>query len=176
MKKTIIFFLLIISLTGCKKDEDEQLNCIQLTTINDWTTIDFKADYTIQLPEGFEGPGMVGFEGNTFYKNSTDDKIILGYMYCGPLWCEDFGDTLQTPVPDNIQVMGNFDYLITLNKKEYFCQDSEITGVLYYSTDDITKSRLYWKDNGYLKQALELEFYLSELETVKSIIGTIERK
>ena len=40
----------------------------------------------------------------------------------------------------------------------------------------ITKRRLYWKDNGILKDGLEIDFYLSEIETVKKIIETIKRK
>jgi len=178
MKKVFVFFLLVFLLISCEKDDKkENFACNNLTTYNYWTKIDFKSNYTIQLPHGFDGAGMVGFEGNTFNKKSKDNKIILSYMYCSPLFCYDFGDTLQNSIPKSIQVMGSFDMPITLSDIEYFCQNSETIGVLYYSTDgDITKSRLYWKEHEILRQALEIEFYLSEIDTVIKIIETIKNK
>ncbi len=178
MKKLIVFFLFILWLTSCRKDDrNDNTTCNNLATFPGWTTIDFKTNYTIQVPEGFEGVGMTGFEGYTFFKNSKDNKITLSYFYCGPLSCADFGDALSDSIPKSLQITGDFDALITLNKIEYFCQNSETLGILYYSNNsDITKGRLYWKDNGKLKQALELQFYLSEIETVREIIASIKRK
>ena len=172
------FFLFILCLTSCKKDDKKDNTiCNNLTTFPGWTTIDFKTNYTIQVPEGFEGVGMTGFEGYSFFKNSKDNKISLSYFYCGSLSCMDFGDALPDSIPKSIQIMSDFDMLFTLNKTECFCQNSATIGILYYSNNsDITKGRLYWKDNGTLKQALELQFYLSEIETVKEIIESIKRK
>jgi hypothetical protein len=178
MKKIISFFLFILLLTNCSKDDDTaNVNINKLTTFPGWTTINFKTNYTIQVPEGFEGVGMTGFEGNMFFKSSKDNKIVLSYSYCGPLFCNDFGDTLSNQIPKSVQVMGDFDMLITLSKIEYFCQNSETVGILYYSNNgDITKGRLYWKDNGTLKQALELQFYISEIQTVRGVAESIKRK
>ena len=74
MNKVIIFFLLISLLISCKKSDSDDFN---LSSINGWTKIDFKTYYTIQIPEGYIGYGMGGFEGNTFYKSSADSKIQL---------------------------------------------------------------------------------------------------
>jgi hypothetical protein len=175
MKPYFIFILSLLFLVSCKKETTiNRVECNSLKTIGDWPVISFKYNYTIQVPDTFEGDGMVGFEGPVFYKNSADNKIKLYYSYCKPLWCDEFGDTLPNTIPGSIKVMGNFDIPVTLDKTAFFCKDEESMGILYYSINDITKGRLYWKDNGILKQALEVEFKLSELETVKKIIETIK--
>ena len=176
MKKQIILLLLITVAFGCTKEDGNNSNCTGLKAVNNWTKTDFKSNYTIQIPNGFEGPGMVGFEGNTFYKNSADNEIILYYTYCNPLWCADFGDTLKSEFPASVQTMGFYDIIIDLDQSAYFCQNSEIQGILYYRNDEITKGRLYWKDNDVYKQTLELEFNLSKIDTVIKIIGTITEK
>ena len=182
-RKTIAIFISIISITYCKKDNViENTVCNNMTTIDSWTTISFKTNYTIQIPSGFKGLGMAGFEGNTFSKFSNDTTIILEYGYCNDLFCNDFGDTLQTTVPLNIKVKDNSNNLITLDKIQRFCQNAETIGILYYSNDTISNSklywnsRLYWKDNGLFKQAMQIKFPASELETAKGIVETLKSK
>jgi hypothetical protein len=165
MKKLILFTAIFTFLIACENNSD-----------NSWVKIDFKSNYTIQIPEGFVGLGMNGFEGNTFSKHSTDNKINLTYAYCNGLFCSDFGDPLTNPAPVSIQVMNNYSQLITLDKIKYFYQNSDTTGVLYYSNNDIAIGRLFWKDDNILKTALEIDFNYSEIETVDKIIKTIERK
>jgi hypothetical protein len=181
--KIIAILIPIISITCCKKDNSiENSSCNNLTTIDSWTTISFKTNYTIQVPSGFEGSGMAGFEGNTFLKFSNDTTIILTYEYCNELFCNDFGNTLPTAIPASIKVKDNSENLITLDKIQRFCQNTETIGVLYYSNDTISisklywNSRLYWKDNGLFKQAMQIKFPASGLETVKEIIETIKAK
>src|ERR1035437_8741056 len=91
MNKTLIFFSLVFLLISCKKSDNEDF---YLTTIYSWTKIDFKTNYTIQVPQEFIGYGMGGFEGNSFYKSSADNKIKLSSGYCNSLFCFDFGDSL----------------------------------------------------------------------------------
>jgi hypothetical protein len=182
--KKIIFLLVIIAFSvACKKDnviENTAYN--NMTTIDSWLTVSFKTNYTIQVPSGFEGSGMEGFEGNTFFKFSNDTTIILEYGYCNDLFCNDFGDTLRTTIPLIIKVKDNSNNLITLNKIQRFCQNAETIGVLYYSNDSISNSklywnsRLYWKDNGLFKQAMQIKFSASGLETVNEIIETIKSR
>jgi hypothetical protein len=182
--KKIIFLLVIIAFSvGCKKDNViENTACNNMTTIDNWLTISFKTNYTIQVPSGFKGIGMAGFEGNTFSKFSNDTTIVLEYGYCNDLFCYDFGDTLQTIIPLIIKVKDNSNNLITLNKIQRFCQNAETIGVLYYSNDSISNSklywnsRLYWKDNGLFKQAMQIKFPESGLETVNEIIETIKSR
>jgi hypothetical protein len=173
MKKLILITSFFTFLIACEKNSDNGYN---LTSIDGWTTINFKSNYTIQIPDGFEGIGMAGFEGNTFSKFSADNKINLFYGYCNDLFCNDFGDPLANPVPNSLQVSTNSAVLITLNKREYFYQNSEVVGVLYYSDNEISRGRLFWKDSSTLKAALEIDFNLSEIETVNKIIETIKTK
>ena len=176
--------MVIIALSvACKKDNViENTACNNMTTIDSWLTVSFKTNYTIQVPSGFKGLGMAGFEGNTFYKFSNDTTIILEYGYCNDLFCNDFGDTLQTTIPLSIKVKDNSNNLITLDKIHRFCQNAETIGVLYYSNDSISNSklywnsRLYWKDNGLFKQAMQIKFPASGLETANEIIETIKSR
>lgn len=179
----VTVLITIILITNCKKDNSiENAACNNMTTIDSWTTISFKTNYTIQVPSGFEGIGMAGFEGNTFFKLSSDTTIILEYGYCNDLFCNDFGDTLQTNLPLSIKVKDNSNNLITLDKIQRFCQNAETVGVLYYSNDNISNRNLYWnsrlylKDNGLFKQAMQIKFPASGLETVNEIIETIKSR
>jgi hypothetical protein len=182
-KNIVAIIISILLVTSCKKDNNiENAACNNLTTIDGWTTINFKRNYTIQVPSGFEGIGMAGFEGNTFFKFSNDTTIVLTYGYCNDLFCFDFGDTLQNIIPASIKVKDNSNNLITLDKIQRFCQNAETIGVLYYSNASIPNSklywnsRLYWKDNGLFKQALVIKFPASGLETTKEIIESIKSK
>ena len=180
----IIFLLVVIACSvGCKKDNGiDNTACNNMTTNDSWSTINFKTDYTIQVPIGFKGLGMAGFEGNTFSKFSDDNTIILNYGYCNALFCNDFGDTLQTSIPMSIKVKDSSNNVIRLDKIQKFCQNAEAVGVMYYSIDSISNSklywnsRLYWKDNGLFKQAMQIKFSKSGLETVNEIIETIKSR
>lgn len=177
MKKISIFCLIIFLLINCRKnDESDFVNDLNLTTIPGWRTIDFKTNYTIQVPEGFLGLGMTGFEGNTFYKSSADRKFVIFYGYSNSLFCSDFGDTLPNPVPRSVQARNFSSQLLTLDHSENFYQDSQIIGVLYYLNADHSWGRLFWKDGDIFKDALEIDFNLTELETVNKIIQSIKRK
>jgi hypothetical protein len=183
MKKVFILISIILLISYCKKDKSiENSACNNLTTVDSWPTINFKTNYTIQVPNDFQGPGMTGFEGNVFSKFSKDTTLILDYGYCNALFCFDFGDTLQTTVPTSIRVKNISGDLITLNKYQKFCQNSETVGVLYYldnngpNTALYWNGRLYWKDNELFRQAMQISFSSSELETLIEIIETIKTK
>jgi hypothetical protein len=173
MKKLILSAFFFTFLIACEKKTDLSYN---LASVEGWITISFKSDYTIQIPDGFEGIGMAGFEGNTFSKYSADNTIYLSYAYCNGLFCYDFGDALGNSVPESVEVKNNSGALISLNKKEYFYKDSEVEGILYYSDDKISRGRLFWNDSGSLKAALEIDFNLSDIEDVSKIIGSIKAK
>jgi len=173
MKKLILISFIITILISCEKASDYRYN---LTSIDGWPILNFKLNYTIQVPDGYEGMGMGGFEGNTFFKKSSDNNINLYYAYCNDLFCDDFGDSLGNSVPNSVQVKISSGASIKLNKKEYFYQNSEVAGILYYSDNEISRGRLFWKDSGTLKAALEIDFNLSEIDVVNKIIGTIKSK
>jgi hypothetical protein len=177
----IISLLIIIAFIGCKKENViDNSACNNMATIDNWLTISFKTNYTIQVPPDYKGLGMGGFEGNTFSKFSNDTTIVLDYGYCNGLFCNDFGDTLQSTIPLSISVRDNSNNLITLDKMQKFCQNTEITGILYYTNNNISSNKLYWNsrlyllDYGLFKQAMQIRFPAKELETVNEIIGTIK--
>lgn len=177
MKKIPIFILIIFLFISCRKNNGgETVNDFTLTTIPGWPTIDFKTNYTIQLPVGFSGGVQPGFEGNTFNAVTQDEKIKVYFEYSNSLFAVDFADTLKTPIPTRIQIVNNFSQLIILDQIAYFKQGSENIGILYYSKSEPSRGRLFWKDKGVLKDALEIDFNLSELETVNKIIQSVKRK
>lgn len=168
----IFFFTLIVS---CKKEGASTYNIV-LSQNADWVITDFKNDYTIQLPTDYFGAGKDGFEGNIFYKEKDDSSIVFSYNYCSSLFCSDFGDTLMQPFLNSIDIKIN-DSLVTLNKQVSFV-DSNLsqTAILYYNDENKSHARLYWKDNGMFKQALEVTFNYSGLEEIIDIVKTIKRK
>ena len=177
MKKILLLSLIISLLINCRKNnEGEYVNDFNLTTISGWPTIDFKTNYSIQVPAAFVGLGLTGFEGKSFYKTSADHTLILYGGYSTGLFTVDFGDTLQNPVPKSIQVISTYSQLMTLDQIETFYQDSQIAGILFYANADHSWGRLYWKDDNLFKDALHIDFKLSDLETVNKIIRSIKRK
>jgi hypothetical protein len=177
MKKIVLLFLIACFLINCRKnDEGEIVNDFCLTTISGWPTMDFKTNYSIQVPAAFIGLGLTGFEGKSFYAASADRTIILYGGYNTGLMAVDFGDTLQNPVPKSIQSISTFSQLITLDQIETFYNDSQIAGIFFYANADHSWGRLYWKDGNVFKNALQIDFKLSDLETVNKIIQSIKRK
>lgn len=80
--------LLQLLATSCSKYEqiDPKSACIESEQNADWVTEEFKGGFTIQFPDNnYEGVRQIGFEGNIFYKNRLDNKIIFFYDYCGSL-------------------------------------------------------------------------------------------
>jgi len=174
MRKSIIFIFAVFVLTNCKKDNNSNSTCNNLITVKNWTTIPFKTNYTIQVPDTFVGVGMAGFEGPTFSKSSSDNKIVLWYMYSNDLFCADFGDTLQAKIPSSLTISDNLGNTSTLNMVEKFCQNSQTIGILYYSNSNISNGILFWKDKGFFKMALQIQFYMSDLKIAIQIIETIK--
>jgi hypothetical protein len=164
-------------LIDCKKNDNVgDTNYFELTSDDGWRTISFKTNYTIQVPSGFTGGILVGFEGNSFFVSSEDNKTQLSFGYSNSLAILDFGDTLKDPIPTSIQIANNFSKLITLNQIEYLRQNTETIGILSYLKSDTSYGRLYWKDKGKLKDALEIEYNITKLDTVNKIIETIKEK
>jgi hypothetical protein len=86
---------------------------------------------------------------------------------------------LRQSVPDYITVKDNSGNNVRLDKVLKFCNNSGPAGVLYYSTVNSSGNNLYsngilyWLDNLQYKQALQLSFPETELNTVTRIIETI---
>ena len=118
--------LFIVMLIGCQKPILDVTN--QLT----WKTEPLNGEYTIQFPGGYEGPGMVGFEGPTFGKNRIDKQVTFGYFFCGPTTCGPYGQPIIKPYgssfPSTIVYANR-----TLNKSITFKRDGQLQAVFYFS-------------------------------------------
>ncbi len=146
-----------------------------LSQNSNWITSDYKNNYTIQFPANYSGVGKVGFEGNIFSKLRNDSSVVFSYAYCSPLFCTDFGDTLFEPLPNSINIKIN-DTTINLNQQTTFCYSNRKTAILYYNKNNNAYARLYWKDAGVYKQALEISYNYSRLQEILNIIKTIKEK
>ena len=172
MNNNIRLILLLIFITSCKKEVIND-DCLMLSQNSGWVKSDFKNNYTIQFPSNYFGEGKVGFEGNIFRKIRNDSSVIFSYNYCTPLFCTDFGDTLSQPFPGSTDIKIN-DSIINLNQKINLCDSNMQTAILYYNNDK-SNARLYWKDNGVYKQALEIVYNYSRHQEVLDIIKTIKK-
>ncbi|MFK7924616.1 MAG: hypothetical protein AB8H47_21850 [Bacteroidia bacterium] len=145
-----------------------------------WVVEDFKTDYTIRFTPDYTGK-MIGFEGNFFNKTKTDSSIALYYAYCGPLFCEDFGDSLNAPLPNSLDIP-NYRSLggtvLASNSHTIFevCDSTNILGVLYFT--DATGpgvANFYLGDPSIkVKEALAIEYGSGDLPELVAILGTIE--
>lgn len=178
MKKILLLFGIVLLLLACDETDEEKTETSQsLTTVANWPVIDFKKDYTIQVPEDYKYNGYsIRFEGNTFLKASADDKIIMESSYGTPTYKYDFGIALPDTVPAQDQIRTRNGEIMLLDHRESFSDNGEIVGYLYYSLWQVCNGQLYWKVDGEFKAALMLEFPPTELGMIKKIISTIKSK
>lgn len=145
-----------------------------------WIVEDFKTDYSIRFTPDYSG-GMRGFEGVFFTKTKSDSSIALHYAYCGPLWCDDFGDSLQVPLPSSLNIpnyrtLGGTVLATNFHTIYEVCDSTNILGVLYY-TDPTGPglANFYLGDpNTQVKEAVAIEYAAGDLVEVVAILGTIE--
>lgn len=168
-----IWILSLITLcfwTACD-DEEPPSTCTVMEQNASWTTEDFKTGYDIQFPSNYEGLGMVGFEGNFFAKNRTDDLTQFSYNYCGPLYCEDFGNALATPIPTSVTVIEGG---IILSEIIEFCDtDNNLFAILYHDNVQNRQGQLYMNQGGNFLEALSIIYDQSTQQEVEDIIKTI---
>lgn len=178
MKKILLVFGIILALSACEETNEEKTEtCQSLTTVAEWPTIDFKTNFTIQVPADYKFEGFYHyFEGNSFHKESADGKIILESNYGTWTHRFEFGYSLPDTIPTQNQLRTINGELLLLDHRESFCEHGEIVGYLYYSMWQVCNGQLYWKVNNEYLAALELEFPPSELETIRKIIRTIKPK
>lgn len=170
MKKLLLSLAILLTIfTSC----DEEIDCIEIFETSDWTTENFKSNYTIQFPDNYEGTGMVGFEGNFFFKNRSDDKVVIRYNYCGPLFCEDFGDSLITPNPSSVTAQDSFNNDVVLSLRKDFCLNNNIEGIFYYNEELVSTGVYYMKQGSEYMEGLTTYFANTESQEVENIIKSI---
>ena len=170
----IHYFALVLIIFYSCNDNENDLDCIENQQIDNWITESFKLNYTIQFPTNYEGHGMVGFEGNLFSKFSQDSLIELSYMYCSPLFCEDFGDTLIVPVPNSIIAYDKQNIEVELTEQIEYCSENEISGIFYHNLGNNAVGKLYMKIDGLYLEAVSVFYDIGTQQEVENILKTIK--
>jgi hypothetical protein len=183
MKKIILTFSIVtIFLIACEKKEKLgpiqngtiEAECTEMSANTDWTTEKFKVRYSIQFPNNYEGPGVIaGFEGNTYFKKRLDDNIRIIYSYCGPTYCDDFGDSLALPFPNSITANDTENNQVNLASKQEFCLNGEVVGVFYYNTEVNATGKYFMKRDAAYLEGTTIFYSNSEFQEVENIIKTI---
>jgi hypothetical protein len=176
MQKKIFVTLFVLGLISCRKENLIEENCIEISQNLTWKVENFKTEYTIQIPDNYEGAGMVGFEGNVYSKKRIDDKVELSYSFCGALRCQDFGGNLSNPFPQSILTKDKIGKDIVLMKQKVFCTNGKITGIFYSDNLDNAFGKLYLFDNEVFKEALTISYAKTEQLAVEDILKTIRKK
>jgi hypothetical protein len=187
MPKRVLYLILAIALVACKKEKTEaetetenpavgEPASVSMQQNTTWTTIPFKTNYTIQFPLNYTGVGMAGFEGNVFTKRRDDTTVVFKYTFCNGLRCNDFGGTLKSPAPATVEYR-NGNLIVPLDKRLAFHNaDSQRVAILYYVDWDYALGKLYWKENGEFREALDIMFTKARYPEVVEILKTIKRK
>ncbi len=180
MNKASVILSLLVFFLSCDDSQDtptfpdglpDNTECIQPGQNAAWETEPFKTDYTIQFPDGYEG-GIGGFEGNTFDKSSDETGIRFYYFFCSALFCEDFGDTLASPIPDSLITLHEGQTQI-LHGLIALCENNDVTGLLYYNDEPESVGEYYMKVAGQFRHAVTISFPSVNLDIVLEIIKTI---
>jgi len=152
--------------------EDESTDCIE-ASLNNWESEMFKTDYSIKFPDNYAGQGMIGFEGNTFHKVRNDSLVTFFYSYCSAVYCEDFGDTLSDPIPEELIVYNDKGVRYDLTNQVIFCNDNDDNGVLYFDENDDSFGMYYMYVNDMYLEAVSVLFDSESANEIKEILGTI---
>jgi hypothetical protein len=166
------------ALTNCGKQNLVDPIRYEVTQDPAGVTENFKmnnpAKYTIQFPSSFQGCLTIGFEGNFFNKNNPVDSTYLIYNNCSPTYCYDFGTTLINTTQTS--VLGVFNYgqdTFLLTQRIEFTRDNELVGIFYHNDEAGSRGKLFWKDGGIFKDALDAGYKKGKLSQVIEIIRTI---
>ena len=174
--KKILYILFILLIVCSCNDNDEQIdkNCVENKQIDNWITESFKSNYSIQFPSNYEGQGMVGFEGNMYSKIRSDSLVELSYMYCSPLYCEDFGAILFEPIPSSIFTYNKQNTEVELTEQVLFCQNDDETALFYHNMEDKAVGKLYMKIDGLYLEAVSVFYDIDEHQEIENILKTIK--
>jgi len=191
MKARTYLILFIGLIFACRKEAkktgQQQIACIQIAQNSNWAVETFKNGsvaasppwYTIQFPSEYSGPGIVyGLEGVSFSKDrGNDNSVRFRYLYPTGLSFLPWGSQLQQPEPSALIINSLLSggQTITLDKKLNFCGNDSLKIGIYYYNSTVAYGRLYWKDNGSFKEALDVLYNFSRQQEVIDIIKTIKK-
>jgi len=178
MKRLLLAAIFGSVLTSCEKNDERPAAPQSYEVMQNpaWTAESFKSNYTIQFPAGYTGK-MQGFEGNTFHKKDAGGTTQIGYFYSNGVYCADFRDTLTNPLQAAIlSILVYNQSPVLLSHRVEFTSNNQLTGVLYHDNAASLKGVLFWKDEGYFKEAATVESTMQNLPEVINIFKTIKAK
>ena len=157
-------------------DEKIEMDCAGNKQMDNWITESFKSNYSIQFPSNYIGHGMIGFEGYTFSKIRSDSLVDFRYFYCSSgFYCEDFGDSLSDPLPSSIFAYNwNYNEEVELTKQVLFCENEDVTALLYYNIEEMAVGKLYMNIDGFYWEAVSVFYDINAYQEVKNILKTIK--
>ncbi len=194
---SLLFFTLLIYICSCSTDEEpipddeplndepvEEIESVEIETNPDWTTIDFKPNYTIQFPEFYSGNGMVGWEGTVFSMEREDESIRFSYNYCSSVYCEEFGSELYEDIPlqyteyRHPDIWG-FSPPNSYFHKTQFIENEKVKGHLYFTepTDHQPTNAngiYHMLHRGSFREAVSVTFPFGSESEVIEILKTIQ--
>ncbi len=166
-----------IGLMYCSAEEvPTREECVIQSQNQNWTTEDFKGNFTIQFPIRYEGSGMIGFEGNTFNKKRTDGKVELGYGFCTGTFCADFGSALDVPAPTEVMAKDKGGNDVLLTSKMVFCSGDGVMGHFYFNRKVNSTGKYYIRQGTDFLEGMTVFFEAGEYPEVENIIRTIAAK
>jgi hypothetical protein len=178
MKPLFLIAALTLILVSCKKpisvEKASDLLSLEMSPHSSWPTERFKSAFDIQVPPGYEGQGMLGFEGNIFNKHNTPDSTYLWYSYCGPLFCDDYRDVLTSSAQASVSVRMNYvDPPVTLSNRLEFTRNNQIEAILFHNNEPSLKAALFLYYDGSFRESLEVAGRLQHLPDIANMIRTI---
>lgn len=171
----IFFVAILLLITSCGSDGD---NCVEGQTFNDWELLSLNnADLSIQVPTDYVGPGLFVFEGPIFQKFSPDSSITISVSFCGPLFCESYGQVFSSELinEESIEHTMYDEGQKILNEKICFTDGSESIGVLFYgehNSEEFLGIYFSLHENNWW-ETVHVTFEKTKLEDVIDILSTI---
>ena len=175
MKNWSFILIYFIVLIACKKDDPQQPDpCLPYVLQPGWAEEIFHGDTFIQFPGDYEG-GRGGFEGPIFFKDRKDHGVLMWYAFCGPLICDDYGQTLLNPDSAFVKARPNifFTDSVTLTQRKEICDDLITVGIYFYKDSVKNIGKLYWYTDHAFKEALNIEYDPLNKDEVEQILQTI---
>ncbi|MEI9943404.1 MAG: hypothetical protein WDN26_04220 [Chitinophagaceae bacterium] len=65
---------------------------------------------------------------------------------------------------------------VNLGKRIEFTDNGETIGIFYHNEADVSFGRLFWKDNSFFKEALDVRYKKQDQQEIIDIIKTIKKK
>jgi hypothetical protein len=175
--KKFIFSWVVLFFIGCSNDdemEQQMVGCIEMEENESFEQIEFKENYTIQMPVGHSGVGLEELLGTRF-ESTTTLRSKFYYQYLCDVDCAIyFGENLESPVPDQV-VWSSQLPMIILDSQVEFCHADDVKAILYYNSNSsaMTNGKLFMKVDLDFKEGLLIDFDINNLDEVKSVIKTI---